>query len=284
MPLINCLIDALVRWTLGSELTSISIEGKMQELIALGVGFLDKMTSTCTLKHDMNLPVYLSEPLVVLSLRSIFEKQGWTTMKVWIIKSFRNALNPPTLGYVFEMALPLVLMETFGGKFSPLKEAFDCSNKSLGSRRVTLVSLKRVAGGELQICPVSWNTGGSDRLGLKAKMPTQVLEFFDNPNGKIFLFPDNHMRPDLSWFFQDEETKELILCFAQLKLTLKLDAKTWGNAMDSITPQLFYTMVVGIVLCNPSIYPYFDVYRSTGNGFNMRKCLTRLSKMIWRRL
>ena len=24
-------------------------------------------------------------------------------------------------------------------------------------------------------------------------MPTQVLEFFDNPDGKIFLFPDNHI-------------------------------------------------------------------------------------------
>ena len=92
------------------------------------------------------------------------------------------------------------------------------------------------------------------------------------------------MRPDLSWFFQDEETKELILCFVQSKLTLKLNAKTWGDAIDSTAPQFFYTMVAGIILCNPCTYPYFDVYRSTGNGFNMRKWLTRLSKMIWTRL
>ena len=45
-------------------------------------------------------------------------------MKVQMTRSFRNALNPSGLGYVLETALPLVIMETFGGKFSPLEEAF----------------------------------------------------------------------------------------------------------------------------------------------------------------
>ena len=272
IPLINDLTDALMRWTLGSELTSISIEDNMQEMIALGVGFLTEMPST--LEDDVNLPVYISEPLVVLSLRSIFETHRWTTRKAQMTRSFRIALNPSMLGYVLETALPLVLMETFGGKFSPLEEAFDCGSKSLGSRRVTLVSLKRIASGELQTCPVSWNEGSSDRLGLKAKTPAHVLEFFDNPDGKIFLFPDNHMRPDLSWFFQDEETKELILCFDQSKLTL--NSKTWKKAIEALTPQFFYTMVVGIILRNPYFYPYLDVYRERENRFNMRQCYTRI--------
>jgi len=225
------------------------------------------MPGTRTLEDGINLPVYIYEPLVVLSLRSLFEKWRWTTMKAWMVTSFCNALNSSTLGYAFEMALPLVLMEIFGGKFSPLEEAFDCSNKSLGSRRVTLVSLKRVAG-ELQICPVSWNAGCSDRLGLKAKTLTQVLEFFDNPDGKIFLFPDNHIRPNLSWFFQDEDTKELILCFDQSNLTLNLEAGTWQDAIDSVTPQFFYTMVVGIILCNPSASTFILMFigqRGTGS-------------------
>ncbi len=82
MPLINVLTDALMRWTLGSELTSISIEDNMQQMIALGVGFLAEMPSR--LEDNVNLPVYISEPLVVLSLRSIFETQRWTTMKAHI--------------------------------------------------------------------------------------------------------------------------------------------------------------------------------------------------------
>ena len=272
MQLIYVLIDALMRWTLGSELTSICIENNMQEMIALGVGFLTEMSST--LEDDVNLPVYISEPLVVLSLRSVFESQGWTTMKAQITRSFLNALNPSGLGYVLETALPLVLMETFGGKFSPLEEAFECSSKLLGMRRVTLVSLKRVASGELQTCPVSWNEGSSDRWGLKAKTPAHVLEFFDNPDGKIFLFPDNHMRPDLAWFLQDEETKELILCFDQSKLTI--DAKAWKQAIKALTPQFFYTMVVGIILRNPYFYPYLDVCRERENRFNMRQGYTRI--------
>ena len=257
MPLINVLTDALMRWTLGSEVTSISIEDNMQEMIALGVGFLTEMSSILK-DSDVNLPVYISEPLVVLSLRSIFETQRWTTMT-------------STLGYVLETALPLVLMETFGGKFSPLEEVFDCGSKSLGLRRVTLVSLKRVASGELQTCPISWNEGSSDRLGLKAKTPAHVLKFFDNPDGKIFLFPDNHMRPDLAWFLQDEETKELILCFDQSNITL--DAKAWKKAIEALTPQLFYTTVVGI---NPYFYPYLDVCRERENKFNTRQSYTRI--------
>ena len=251
MQLINVLTDALIRWTLGSELTSIPIEHNMQEMIALGVGFLDAIPTT--LKDDVTLPVYISEPLVVLSLRSIFETQRWTTMQAQMTRSFCTTLNSPTLGYVLEMVLPLVLMNTFGGKYSPLEEAIVCGDKSLGLRRVTLVSLKRVASGELQTCPVSWNEGSSDCLGFKAKTPAHVLEFFDNPDGKVFLFPDNHMHPHLSWFLQDEDTMELIVCFGQSKLSLK--AKAWKNAMEALTPQFFYTMVVGIILCNSCFYP-----------------------------
>ncbi|KAM6500713.1 hypothetical protein JOM56_003727 [Amanita muscaria] len=245
MQLINCLTDALMRWTLGSEPTSIPIKDKMHEMIALGVGFLDKMPRTRALEHVKNLPVYISEPLVVLSLRSLFEQQRWTTMKEWMIRSFRNALNPSTLGYVFETALPLVLMEIFGGKFSPLEEAFHFNSKSLGSRRVTLVSLKRVAGGNLQTCPVSWNEGSSDRLGFKAKTQTDVLKFLDDPQGKVFLFPDNHMLPDLLWFFQDKDTKELIVGVNQSKIKTKFDDGTWQGAINSVTPEFFYTMVKG---------------------------------------
>ena len=174
-------------------------------------------------------------------------------MKAQMTMSFRNALNPSGLGYVFEVALPLVIMETFGGKFNPLEEAFIFEpGSSLGSRRVTLVSLKRIVSGEMQLCPVSWNKGSSDRFGFKAKTPAHVLEFFKNPDRKIFLFPDNHMRPDLSWFFQDEETKKLILCFDQSKLTV--DSKTWKEAIEGVTPELFYTMMVGIIPCNPCLY------------------------------
>ena len=279
MPLIDCLIDALMRWTIGSELTTIPIENKMHDMIALGVGFLAEMPST--LEDGVNVPVYISEPLVVLSLRSIFETQRWMTMKVQMTRSFRNALNPSELGYVLEMALPLVIMETFGGKFNPLEEAFIFKpGSSLGSRRVTLVSLKRIASGEMQICPVSWNKGSSDRFGLKAKTPAHVLEFFKNPDGKIFLFPDNYMHPDLSWFFQDEETKELILCFDQSKL--RRNSKTWKKAIESLTPEFFYMAMVGIILCNPCLYPYLDVHRKRENRFHTRQCRTRIFQMIWR--
>jgi hypothetical protein len=92
---------------------SIPVKDSMHDMIAWGINFLDM-----------------------------------DSMREWMTMLLRNAPSSPTrtLGYVFPIALPLVLMGTFGGKSSPLEEAFNCGSKSLGSRRVTLVSLKRVAG------------------------------------------------------------------------------------------------------------------------------------------
>jgi hypothetical protein len=272
-----------MRWTVGSELTSISINRNIQDIIQLGVGFLDQIPGTRAFDLEVTNPVYISEPLVVLSLSSLFAKRDWTTRKTLMVRLFRNALNPSSLGFVVENALLLVLMEVFGGKFSLLSDVFHCST-GLGLRTLTLVSLKRVAGGELQSCPVSWNAGSSDRLGLKAQSPEDVLKFLENPDGKAFLFPGNHMGADLLCFLQTEETKELVLAAFQSKVTPELDPGAWKKAIDSVTPKFFYTVVVGIILLIPvSRYPSFDVYRPMGNGVNMRQCLTRISKMIWRK-
>jgi hypothetical protein len=244
--LIQCLIDVLMRWTLGSQTTSIPIERNMNDIIAAGIGFLDQMESNQPFDPDLNYPVYISEPLVVLSLSSLFEKQSWTTKQTWMVKSLRNAPNSSSLGFILEVAL---LMEIFGGKFSPLADAFHCSS-SLGSRKATLVSLKGGTDGVLQSYPVSWNAGNSDRLGFKAKCPADVLSFLNNPDGTAFLFPDTHMGPDLMCFLQDEKTKELIILALQGKRS-HLDARTWQNAIISVTPQFFYTMVVSLTPCNP---------------------------------
>ena len=243
--LIQCLVDVLMRWTLGSETTAIPIERDMHSTIAAGVGFLDQKESTRQFTPDSRYPVYISEPLVVLSLSSLFEKQSWTTRQTWM-ELLRNAPNWSSLGFAFEVGPLLVLMGIFGGKFSPLADAFHCST-SLGSRKATLVSLKRGTDGVLQSYPVSWNAGNSDRFGFKAESPADVLNFLENPNGKAFLFPDSHMGPDLLCFLQDEKTKELIVVAMQDKTSPPLDAQTWQSAITSLTPQFFYTMVVCII-------------------------------------
>ena len=246
--LIQCLVDVLMRWTLGSQVTDVPIDGYLHEVIALGIGFIDKGSSTQTFNPNNN-SVYLSERLVVLSLRSLFEKYKWTTRRSWISRALRLARNNSSLGFVFEEVGLLVLMDHFGGKFSPLSDAFHCS-KSLGSRRVTLVSLRCGANGLVQTCPVSWSTGISDRFGFKAGSPTDILDFLNNPNGQTFVFPDTHMGPDLMFFLQDEQTMELIASSKQAKVTPDLDASTWHSAVMSVTPRFFYTMEVSINSCD----------------------------------
>ena len=244
--LIQCLFDALMRWRIGSETTFIPIEGNMHELVALGVGHLEKAEPHRTLDPTKNYPVYLCEPLVVLFLSSSFNKR-FLTQETWIIDAFRTARNASSRGFVFEEAVLLVLLQKFGGKSCALSDAFHC-NQPWGSRKVTLVSLKRTLDGSVQCCPVSWTSGSSDRLGLKAALPKNVLAFMNNPDGKCFVFPDNHMGPDLLFFLQDVETKELILGGLQCKLVSPhLDVSGWREALKSVTPDFFYTINVCII-------------------------------------
>ena len=161
----------------------------------------------------------------------------------WVTDAARSAPNNSTLGFVLEEALLLVLLEMFGGKECALSDAFD-TDQPWGSRKVTLVSLKRRIDGKMQSCPVSWTSGSSDRLGFKATSPSQVIEFLNNPDGKCFLFPDTHMGPDLSWFFQDWETKELMLANAQGKLSETLAPAKWQRALQTVDPKFFYMVKV----------------------------------------
>ncbi|KAF8498457.1 hypothetical protein BU17DRAFT_72319 [Hysterangium stoloniferum] len=226
--LIQCLVEILMRWTLGSEPTTVAIENHMHDIIGCGVGFLDKITSPWQCEATTNYAVYISEPLVVLSLSSVFQKHRHTMRKTWIANAFRSAHNASALRYVFEQTIFLVLMQTFGGEFKPLSHAFHCSG-SLGSRKVTLVTLKRGADDIMQCYPVSWETGTSDRLGLKANSFEDITTW----------------APNVLCTFQDKQTKELIILAVQAKVSPTLNAQKWRDAIISVTPEFFYTVQKG---------------------------------------
>jgi len=235
----------------------IPIEGNTHELVASGIGYLEKAEPDRTLDPNKNYPVYLCEPLVVLYLSSVFNKHLHTRKETWIAEAFRTARNSSSLGFMFEEAMLLVLLQRFGGKACASSDVFHCK-RPWGSRKVTLVSLKRTAGDLLQCSPVSWTSGTSDRLGFKATSPKDVLEFFDNPDGKCFIFPDIHMDPDLLCFLQDVETKELILVALQARLVSpSLDVGAWLSALATVTPRFFGMSNVCIIrLCIPTLILY----------------------------
>jgi len=245
--LVQCLVNVLIRWRIGSQPSLIPVEKEMRTLIALGVGHLNTaIVPDNKFNPDTNYPVYICEPLTVLCLSLLFEEHSLTMRKTWIANSIHTGHNPLSLGYMLKDLTLLVLMEHFGGKFTPLCDDFHFSKSSscLGSRKVTLVSLKRSANDVMRCCPVSWKTGSSDCFGFKAESPTDVLKYLMDPNGKAFLFPDTHMGPDLMWFFQDKETGELIDAFTQDNKSKKLNLEAWIQAVNSVTPVFFYTVVV----------------------------------------
>jgi len=217
--------------------------------IAAGIGHLEHISPDKTFDSTVSYPVYLCEPLIVLHLSSELSKCPSNTFKAWVTDAARTTFNNSTLGFVLEEAILLVILNMFGGKECALSNVFD-TDQPWGSRKVTLVSLKCGSDDQMRAFPVSWDSGSSDRLGYKASDPEDVVKFLNNPDGKCFLLPDNHMGPDLTWFLQDVETKELIFLGLQSKLSKNLSVKNSLSALASVDPNFFYNFKV----CAESLY------------------------------
>jgi hypothetical protein len=93
--LIQCLLQALMRWRIGSQTALIPMEGNMHEIVALGIGHLVKVGPYQTLDPMTHYPVYLCEPLVVLYLSSVLDKHLFTTKEKWIADAFLLVFEGP---------------------------------------------------------------------------------------------------------------------------------------------------------------------------------------------
>ena len=126
----------------------------MHETVALDVASWSLRDGPCwMLDPKVNYPVSLCEPPVVLYLSSTFEKHSW------IIDAFRTACNSSSR------------IHTRRDRSFRFSEAKLHCNQPWGSRKVTLVALKRTPDSEMQICPVSWNSSSSDHWSYKVTSP-----------------------------------------------------------------------------------------------------------------
>ncbi|KIM39923.1 hypothetical protein M413DRAFT_446839 [Hebeloma cylindrosporum] len=265
--LVDHLLHVIMRWRIGSQPTTLPMEHHHHKAVELGIGLLERLNLAEKLKPE-NLPVSLCEPLVVLHLSTVFQKHNHATNATWISNAFSRAHDKPAaLGPSFEEATAMVLLQKFGGNPCTLSDVFHCA-QPWGSRKATLVALKRGIDGEMQCFPVSWTSGSSDCLGYKATSPSEVLSFFENPRGKVFLFPDHHMGPDLFGFLQDVDSGELTLVGVQAKIKNSLDSATWTSALASVTPAFFYTANTkdGRMQYAPLKYP--DLQKDIDDVFN----------------
>ena len=256
--LIQCLISIVIRWTICGQATSIPIENQMHDIIGFGIGQLTKITPDNTFNANINYPVYIGgpfnanvnypvyidEPLIILYLRCLFENWLWTSRKARLTNLLSSVIEPGHILNSEELVL-MVLMEKFGDRFTALNDVFEFPQAStLGFRRVRLVSLRRDADGMMRCCPVSWSKGSSDRIGFKAVTPADVLEFLKDPRGITALFPDANCGPDMICAFKDEETDELTSVSWQMKIPLYVKIETWLKALDSVSLECFYTVMV----------------------------------------
>jgi hypothetical protein len=269
--LITLLTKALMKWVIGSQPRVIDIEDDMHETIGLGVVILKKVSPPQTFDAKLNYPVYLAEPLVVVSLSDLFEAMPSTRRSTLIGDEFADASNTASRGYIMEDLCVLVLMKQFGGKYTRLGDVFlfKDSAANLASRKVSLVALRRTNDDEMFGCHSSFHTGASDRYGYKASSPANVVDFLYNPKGRPCLLPDKQMGPDVIAFLRDEESEELLLLLLQSKATPKLDPGTWLSAINSTLPDFFYTVVVRLNLLGGSSGLNISIHSRRDRGRSM---------------
>ena len=238
-----------MRWSIGSEPTTLPVEGDAKPLISLGVGYLaDASSSAENETEDLeavvaNKPVHFGEPLMVLRLARLFGLPG---QKLWMNAQLRNFIEKADLGFRFEQAMVMTLMDSFSHGFTPLGSIFHV-DKTSESLKVRLVALKRFSDGELATVPVTWKTGCGDRWGFSASNPGESLRFFTEPRGIPFLLPDKHMGPDLFFFGQEESSNELIAFGVQCRIRASMTTGNWRSAHSTLRLNNFYTIVVRLL-------------------------------------
>jgi hypothetical protein len=246
--LIQVLRDAVMQWVIGSRPSYvIVIQDHMRSLVEHGIGYIkDVVTDHETFDAYDKYPVYIDEPLMVLSLMTLFEERDSTNRKTWLRHSLCSSRTKCSTGFIYEELAMMVFMEQYGGKFTALGDVFNFHAQTpLTSTEVRLVSLTRTDH-RMSISEVSWTSGSSDCFGFKAQSVEDVLAFFVDPKGKCFLFPHNYMGPDVICFLQEKETSELIILLLQARARPKLDSKAWLKAVETVTPEFFYTMIVRV--------------------------------------
>jgi hypothetical protein len=246
-----------MRWMVGSHPTFIYVENHVHCLILLGIAHLHSLP---TINPNSNYPIFIDEPLVVLSLSSLFEREIWTKRETWITNSVFTVCNPLLLSFIIEELALLLFMEKFGDKYTALGDVFHLADSSLLLKKFTLVSLMQTTNSVMECCQAAWNAGSSNHFGYKANSPTDAATYLEYPKGILFIFLDTYMGPNFMYFLREEETKELMLVMGQGKVSL-LDVITWIKA---ITPKLFYMVVVHLSLFDllAATNPFFHDFRT----------------------
>ena len=128
----------------------------------LGIGHLEVSPGDTFLPTE-RYPVYLSEPLVVLYLSSLFAEHNWTSKEEIVKRAFASSKSNQALRFEHEEAILLFILHIFGGKVCALSDAFH-TDQPWGSRKVSLVSLKRNLEGKCLaaqfhgrwVAPIAW--------------------------------------------------------------------------------------------------------------------------------
>ena len=115
---LSYIFDAFMRWRIGSQPTTIRIEGDMHQTIASGIGHLKLIKPDRLLDTKDIYFAYLCEPLVVLYLSSTFAQRQETTNLSWLTDATFTARNNSSLGFMFEEAVLMIILQMFGGDLS----------------------------------------------------------------------------------------------------------------------------------------------------------------------
>ena len=82
----------VMQWLIASQPSVVAVDNNMHELISLGVGHL-KAVHEEDFNTNINYPVYIDEPLLILSIISILERRQQMQRSTWVNHALFTARN-----------------------------------------------------------------------------------------------------------------------------------------------------------------------------------------------
>jgi hypothetical protein len=184
----------------------------------------------------------LDEPLALLAALNWFNENKIS------VQSYASEQigHPDNRGFGFEDVLAVYFMEAFSdGAWLDEIFTFQGDIPTWSSETAELVALM-ATDSELKGVKVGRSNCADVCLGFKAKTYKEDLQWLGNERKTPFLFPSNHMGPDLLFALRLSEDRYLwVVVQAKYCSEAKLSREDTAKALKSVTPSQFFVNKVG---------------------------------------
>jgi hypothetical protein len=247
-------------------------DSDLQALVEIGIAHF---------QTDSAASIVIDEPVVLLAAERFLGTQHHLTLSTFLHTQFDMGSNPSVKGSFLETIEAYQFFDLFtsnnDNRGLVLSDIFlyKGAKPTWGDQRAQLVGVVAKPAGGYTCIPFQKDVHTSAVLGFKSNHPDTTWSYWQNPNGILFLFPDNYMGPDVIFMLWRQDDINLPV-FVQSKLT-KNDVLL-KDALLRLDPRLFFLKKVSPF--NLKIFGSLTIFPIYRGGHQQNKNPSRITLLM----